>query len=99
MYLVHIHLRSPANGEALTRDIAAVVMAAGLEAGLEHVTVHTGGIPCPVIGIYVRAATLRAAEALAKEIWSRASDTDRRLSRWVPLRIEVPLLVPPEWLT
>ncbi|MGW6058577.1 hypothetical protein [Streptomyces sp. NPDC055189] len=95
MYLVHIHLRPLDVGGSLPGDTAATVMSAGSGAGLEHVAVHLRSGAHPVIGVYVRAATLQAAEAVTEDAWWRASATDRSLSAWVPLRVEVPLL--PEW--
>ncbi|GAA3842345.1 hypothetical protein GCM10022403_087890 [Streptomyces coacervatus] len=97
MYLVHIHLRPLAAGESLPDDTATVMMSAGLEVGLEHAVAHLASTPRPVIGVYVRAATLDEAESLAEDIWWRASGTDRRLGRWVPLRVEVPLMPEPPW--
>lgn len=95
MYLVHIHLRPFVAGETLPEDTAAVVLAAGRGAGVEHVAVHGRGDGHPVVGVYVRAASLAAAEALTEDVWRRASGTDGRLGRWLPLRAEVPLLLPP----
>jgi hypothetical protein len=94
MYLVHIHLRPLVGDETLPVDTAAVVMSAGREAGFEHVAVHSGHDRNPVIGVYVRATTLAAAEALTEDVWRRLRSSDSRLGRWVPLRVEVPLLRP-----
>jgi hypothetical protein len=99
MYLVHILLRPPCDGTALPADTGTVLTASAADGmRVEHVTVHARGRPFPVIGVYVHATTLRAAEATAEDLWWRACADERTLRRWTLLRAEAPLLpqVPPD---
>lgn len=93
MYLVHIHLRPSSSDDLLPDDVAAVMADSAMElSGLEHVIVHSMNHSAPVIGVYIRSATLEEAEALAEDIWWRSCGTCRSLRRWTLVRAEVPLL-------
>ncbi|WP_328536605.1 hypothetical protein [Streptomyces sp. NBC_00344] len=93
MYLVHVHLRSRSSGDLLPEWTATAIAdcAAGLE-GFEHVSVHAEAFPQPVLGIYLRAPTLEAAEAGAEALCRRVWSCHQALTAWEVVRAEVPLL-------
>ncbi|MFI1179799.1 hypothetical protein ACH4UT_09610 [Streptomyces sp. NPDC020799] len=67
--------------------------------GVEHVVVHADARPGPVIGLFLRAADLRTAEATAKALWIRAREAQPWLRQWELCCAEAPLLLldlPPE---
>lgn len=92
MYLVHVHLRSR-YGDLLPEWTASAIAgsAAGLE-GFEHVSVHADAFPHPVLGIYLRAPSLEAAEAAAEALYRQAWASHQALRDWEFIRAEVPLL-------
>jgi hypothetical protein len=93
MYLVHVHVQSPMNGVLLPSGTADAVAACARDvAGVEHVAVHADSHPHPVIGVYVSAATLKAAEETAVALWRRALEDHHWLRSWTLLRAEVPLI-------
>ncbi|MFD3504596.1 hypothetical protein ACFWWT_42965 [Streptomyces sp. NPDC058676] len=93
MYLVHVHVQPPLNGVRLPSGTAdAVAVCARDVAGVEHVVVHAGTRPHPVIGVYVSAATLQAAEETAVALWRCALKNHHWLRPWTLLRAEVPLI-------
>ncbi|MEU2060686.1 hypothetical protein [Streptomyces sp. NPDC013455] len=61
---------------------------------IEHVTLHSAARPCAVVGVYVHAATLAAAEAAAARAWGRAVLAHPLLALWRLQSAEVPLLRP-----
>ncbi|MFE5675534.1 hypothetical protein ACFQ7B_05285 [Streptomyces erythrochromogenes] len=93
MYLVHIHLwASPACGRlphTTATDIAGCTEDCD---GLLHVSVHPEPEDRPVVGVYLRAASLAEAEAEAVRLWRLAQTALPSLVGWTLLRAEVPLL-------
>ncbi|MFJ8011882.1 hypothetical protein [Streptomyces sp. NPDC096339] len=95
MYLVHIHLQPPSDGISLPPGTPELVtVAAPEEAGLELAVLHADVEPHPVLGLYVRAPSLEAAEGRACEIWQRSFQAHPVLRRWSLIKAEVPLLLP-----
>ncbi|MGW6565219.1 hypothetical protein [Streptomyces sp. NPDC054975] len=95
MYLVHIHLRPPADGPPLPRDTDRLVAGSAVAAdGFELAVAHPRVRPHPVVGVYLRARSLEAAEECAGSIWRRAVARHPQLRAWIPVRAEVPLLMP-----
>jgi hypothetical protein len=93
MYLVHVLLQRRLDGVLLPSGTADDVAACARDvAGLEHVVVHADTRPHPVIGLYVRAATLEAAEQIALVVWRCALNDLHWLRAWTLLRAEVPLI-------
>ncbi|MER6687656.1 hypothetical protein [Streptomyces minutiscleroticus] len=62
--------------------------------GFEHVSVHVDVRPHPVLGFYLRAASLVEAEAAADSLWRHAASFVPQLEEWELVRAEVPLLRP-----
>ncbi|WP_405550574.1 hypothetical protein [Streptomyces sp. NBC_01171] len=93
MYLVHVHVQPPVHGVLLPSGTADAVAACGRDVnGVEHVVVHADTHPHPVIGVYISAATLQAAEETAVTLWRRTLDDHHWLHSWTLLRAEVPLI-------
>ncbi|MEU6315285.1 hypothetical protein [Streptomyces sp. NPDC047014] len=93
MYLVHIHLSAPPDGGRLPRTTAADLTAhAEDRRNLLHISVHPDPEDHPVVGVYLRAASLTEAEAAAVRLWQRAQADTAPLAGWTLLRAEVPLL-------
>ncbi|MCX5382580.1 hypothetical protein [Streptomyces sp. NBC_00083] len=91
MYLVHARLLGPP-GAPLPLDTLDLVNAgARPDDGLEHVAVHPAARPHPVIGLYVRADSLAAAEHRAFALCRRALK-ERAFGGWSLLNAQVPLL-------
>jgi hypothetical protein len=99
MYLVHVHVQPPSNGVLLPGATAVAVTACARDmSGVEHVVVHADAQPYPVIGVYVSAATLEAAEETAAALWECALKDHHWLQDWTLVRAEVPLIpVEPDW--
>ncbi|MBT2447837.1 hypothetical protein J7F03_12280 [Streptomyces sp. ISL-43] len=98
MYLVHVYLSSHPAGELLPGHTASVMTAvAEGRAEVVHVAVHADTAADPVIGVYLRAASLHAAEASTRALWSAARAAHPWLDGWQLLRAEVPMLPVPEW--
>ncbi|MGW1889938.1 hypothetical protein ACWCP6_06665 [Streptomyces sp. NPDC002004] len=95
MYLVHVHLASHPRGDILPgRPTVAAIAGCGAGVdGFEHVSVHTEAGPAPVIGMYLRASSLEAAEAAAETLWWRSCTAHPWLYAWEFRRAEVPLLL------
>jgi hypothetical protein len=94
MYLVHVRLRG-ALGRALPEQTGSWVRAAaGLDDGVEHVSVHRNARPDPVLGVYVIADFLEAAERVAAAVCARALRLRPELRAWAVLEGRVPLLLP-----
>ncbi|GGN94040.1 hypothetical protein GCM10011579_093170 [Streptomyces albiflavescens] len=95
MFLVHISLRPrwpaaempPSAAESIARSCTD-------RDGFEHVSVHPGAFPDPVVGFYVQAGSLEEAETAALSLWGHASSTVAELQAWEPTRAEVPLFRP-----
>ncbi|MER7394148.1 hypothetical protein ABT381_01350 [Streptomyces sp. NPDC000151] len=95
MYLVHLALEPQPPGNTLPPDTGRIIAACATgEDALEHVVVHSDARPLPVIGFYLRATGLDAAEAAAERVWRRAVEAQPALSDWELRRAEVPLLMP-----
>lgn len=93
MYLVHVHLRPPRSGARLPAPTAtAIARSAAGHDGLVHVSVHPDPEAAPVVGLYVRAPSLAAAEAAARRLWLHAASAHSALGEWELERAEVPLL-------
>jgi hypothetical protein len=93
MYLVHAELRAPSPGGELPPDAARLLLAAALPAErIEHVVVHGRGGPAPVLGVYVLADRLEAAEAAVAALLRRAPDTVPGLHGWTSARVAAPLV-------
>ncbi|WP_256103243.1 hypothetical protein [Streptomyces sp. ODS05-4] len=96
MYLIHLSLRPPPGRAPLPAGTAEAIAAQAVsEDGLEHVAVHASAWPHPVVGLFLRAAGLAAAEAAAEALWQRARAAHPPLSAWELTCAEVPLL--PVW--
>ncbi|MFD8721095.1 hypothetical protein ACFV2H_24695 [Streptomyces sp. NPDC059629] len=68
MYLVHARLRSAA-GTAVPADVADIVTRhADADTGLEHVSVHNGAGTGLVLGLFLLARSLEAAECSALQV-------------------------------
>lgn len=94
MYLVHLALTPPPSGAtASSQDLCAAFRRYGSTEGLEHVSAHACACPRPVVGLYLRAASLTQAEAMARAIWSRAS-VSPALTGWLLYSSGVVLLAP-----
>ncbi|QBJ88868.1 hypothetical protein D0Z67_00020 [Streptomyces seoulensis] len=93
MYLVHVHVQPPVHGVLLPSGTADAVAACGRDVtGVEHVVVHADTHPHPVIGVYISAATLKAAEETAVTLWHHTLLHHHWLHPWTLLRAEVPLI-------
>ncbi|WP_309053180.1 hypothetical protein [Streptomyces sp.] len=94
MYLVHAHLRPPAQGGELPSDVRALVHGCARPGeGVEHVSVH-GDVPsAPVLGLFLLAESLARAEASAAAVCGRLLESRPELSGWTLLRAEAPLIV------
>ncbi|MEV7522598.1 hypothetical protein [Streptomyces sp. NPDC091371] len=93
MYLVHVHLRPPRSGARLPDPAAAAIArcAAGRD-GFVHVSVHPDPEASPVVGLYLSAPSLDAAEAAARRLWRHVGSQLAALGEWEVERAEVPLL-------
>ncbi|MGC0422786.1 hypothetical protein [Embleya sp. AB8] len=72
MYLIHARLR-PRAGRALHDDTGTLVLSSARPGeGIEHVAFHPDAKPLPVLGLFVTADSLAAAEATALAVCRRA---------------------------
>ncbi|MGW2649015.1 hypothetical protein ACWC2T_29860 [Streptomyces sp. NPDC001393] len=72
MYLVHARLRAAA-GTAVPADVADIVTRhADADTGLEHVSVHNDAGTGLVLGLFLLARSLEAAECSALQVCLRA---------------------------
>ncbi|WP_051807560.1 hypothetical protein [Streptomyces sp. NRRL F-2664] len=93
MYLVHVHLWASSASGRLPHTTAADITGHAEEyEGLLHVSVHPDPEDRPVVGVYLRAASLAEAEAAAVRVWQLAQTALPSLAGWTLLRAEVPLL-------
>ncbi|MBT2440931.1 hypothetical protein J7E93_12565 [Streptomyces sp. ISL-36] len=94
MYLIHAHLEPPP-GAAVPVDADTRVCALGRpEERVRHGSLHADAQPHPVLGLFVAAPSLAAAEAVAREVCERALDLDPALRGIRLLRCEAPLVAP-----
>ncbi|MFH9132905.1 hypothetical protein [Streptomyces sp. NPDC017524] len=92
MYLIHARLKAPPGG-CLPSDAGRRALALSRPGErIEHATAHPNAEPDPIIGIFVVAESLLAAEALAAELCHRLLDTHAGLAGWGLRRAEAPLL-------
>jgi hypothetical protein len=96
VYLVHLRLLPHPAGELLPERIATLMTKGGAADvdGVETVALHPTAQPCPVVGVYVRAESLVAAEAAAVRAWGRAVLAHPPLAQWELISADVPLLRP-----
>ncbi|WP_330330974.1 hypothetical protein OHS33_15415 [Streptomyces sp. NBC_00536] len=93
MYLVHVHLRSPECGRLLPPEAEELVTASAADTdGFELAVVHPREQPHPVVGVYMQASSLAAAEEGAAAIWLAAAAAHPQLRPWELVRAEIPLL-------
>ncbi|MFC0844281.1 MULTISPECIES: hypothetical protein [Streptomyces] len=93
MYLVHASLRGPLDSRLPDEARSLVRSQARDEDGIEHVAVHPDAHPHPVIGLYVRADGLAAAEERAAEVCRRALRCPE-FGGWWLLGARVPMVAP-----
>ncbi|MGW2542923.1 hypothetical protein ACWC5I_19145 [Kitasatospora sp. NPDC001574] len=91
MYLVHVSLQAPAGPAELPDDARELLLAAA-EEGIEHVSVHAGAVPHPVLGVFVLADRLEDAEQRAEAFCRRAVAVSPRLTGWRVQCGQVPLV-------
>ncbi|WP_441250498.1 hypothetical protein [Kitasatospora sp. McL0602] len=93
MHLVHIHLKPHTPALELPPETATLVVRnAAPDEAVEHVAVHAGAQPLPVIGIFLRAGGPDAARRTARAVVARAVATEPALRDWTPAAAQVPLL-------
>ena len=90
MYLVHLAV-SRSGDVPLPAEIRQMLEATAPDV-LEHVSVHPQSRPHPVIGLFLRVASLNEAESTAEEIWFRAAAVCPQLADWSLRRAEAPLM-------
>ncbi|MFJ2897795.1 hypothetical protein ACIO87_23255 [Streptomyces sp. NPDC087218] len=72
MYLIHVRL-GPPQGESLPSGVSELIQAVAVPGdGLEHVAVHPETAAGPVLGLFITADHLEAAEATAAALCLRA---------------------------
>ncbi|MFH8753396.1 hypothetical protein ACH4GK_37820 [Streptomyces rimosus] len=90
MYLVHLTV-VPLGDAPLPAGIKKILKATAPTA-LEHISVHSQARSHQVIGLFLRATSLKEAETVAEQVWERAAAVCPQLTEWSLLRAEVPLL-------
>ncbi|MFC8790334.1 hypothetical protein [Streptomyces cinereoruber] len=93
MYLVHVHVRPP-TGASVPEGIGAWVRDLADPGHVEHVSVHAGAFPHPILGVYLLASHLEQAEEVAVTACRRVLDTRPELRGWQVAEGYVPLLAP-----
>ncbi|MFJ8308070.1 MULTISPECIES: hypothetical protein [unclassified Streptomyces] len=91
MYLVHARLLGPPGVRLPSCAVELVNAEARPQDGLEHVAVHPDAQPYPVIGLYVRAENLDAAETRAFGVCRRVLN-DGVFGGWSLLTARVPMV-------
>ncbi|MBB2914325.1 hypothetical protein FHS43_005637 [Streptosporangium becharense] len=95
MYLVHVTLRAPTPGHRPPPGLAALIRSlSGPADRIEHVCFHPAASPGPVVGVYLIADCLPAAEEGAVALCLRAVSTLPQMRGWTMTRAGVPLLAP-----
>ncbi|MFE5584404.1 hypothetical protein [Kitasatospora sp. NPDC056531] len=61
---------------------------------IEHISVHHGSTPDPVLGVFLIADRLESAEAVVARLCRRAIDTLPALRGWSVARVGAPLVAP-----
>jgi hypothetical protein len=72
MYLLHVRLRSSVGAVPADRAWALFACCARKTDGLEHVTIHADIPGSPVVGLFISAGSIEAAESTALAICRRA---------------------------
>ncbi|MFF3005286.1 hypothetical protein ACFVTF_21015 [Kitasatospora sp. NPDC057940] len=97
MYLIHAEIQAPvpAPAAALGPDTAGVLLASARpQERIEHVAVHEGAGPGAVLGVYLVAGRLSAAETVVDTFCRRAVETVPALRGWTLTRVGAPLVTP-----
>ncbi|MCX5198630.1 hypothetical protein OOK31_32895 [Streptomyces sp. NBC_00249] len=97
MYLIHAGLRAPSGGGQLPVRAAESMLALAetdVNTPVEHVSAHAHALPDPVVGVYVLAENLEAAERAAEVLCRRAVEEVRALRGWTVTRVGAPLVAP-----
>ncbi|GAA0380410.1 hypothetical protein [Streptomyces blastmyceticus] len=93
MYLVHARLQGPP-GASLPLETRSLVRSQIRDGdGVEHVTVHPHALPHPVVGLYVRADSLAAAETRVARL-CRLLLGCAGFDGWSLPAVEAPMVVP-----
>ncbi|MFF7457123.1 hypothetical protein [Kitasatospora sp. NPDC008115] len=93
MYLVHVSLHAPAGPAELPDDTRELLLAAAVtEEGIEHVSVHAGAVPHPVLGVFVLADGLEDAEERAQAFCRRVVALAPGLTGWRVRGAQAPLV-------
>ncbi|MFK0254073.1 hypothetical protein [Streptomyces sp. NPDC090445] len=61
---------------------------------VDHVSAHAHAMPDPVVGVYVLAESLEAAERAAEALCRRAVEELESLRGWTVTRVGAPLVAP-----
>ncbi|MGK5733239.1 hypothetical protein [Streptomyces sp. URMC 124] len=80
MYLVHVRLHGPADVPLPEETGSLFACCAGSGDGLEHVSVHPEDPGGPVVGLFLTAPSLAAAELRAAALCARALAAHSRLA-------------------
>lgn len=91
-YLVHIYLTPRGPGVLLPAHSASAIVGSTAHPGIVHVVVHPLTQPNPVVGLYIREATLDQAERSARQVWQHAVAAEPWLGYWELVCAEVPLI-------
>ncbi|MFE4974319.1 hypothetical protein ACFRAR_19690 [Kitasatospora sp. NPDC056651] len=95
MYLVHTALRPDAPGRVLPYGARDLLLAAARpEDGVEHLAVHRGAVPHPVLGVFLVADSLAEAERRAAAFCCHALAVEPQFTGWSLAGIAVPLIAP-----
>ncbi|MEU6968827.1 hypothetical protein AB0A71_13995 [Kitasatospora aureofaciens] len=95
MYLVHAALQPVPPGRPLPADARELLWAAVRpEDRVEHVVVHPEAFPDPVLGVYLLADSLAAAESRTAGFCRRALATVPEFAGWTATKVAAPLVTP-----
>ncbi|MFD7258116.1 hypothetical protein [Streptomyces sp. NPDC059874] len=97
MYLIHVGLRAPFVGDQLPPNAARLLLAlaeSDAHNPVDHVSAHPHALPDPVVGAYVLAESLEAAERAAEALCGRAVEELPALRGWTVTRVGAPLVAP-----
>ncbi|MET8629492.1 hypothetical protein ABZW30_38130 [Kitasatospora sp. NPDC004669] len=95
MYLVHAALQPVSPGRSLPFDARELLLAAVRpEDRIEHLVVHPGAVPDPVLGVYLLVDSLAEAEGRTAAFCRRALAAVPQFAGWKATKLAVPLVVP-----